>query len=65
MGGQSSKTLIRAGRHSLEREVRMDDIAVGVKGLLRIRREILVICTLRIVEASARRASGFVGFEPV
>lgn len=62
VGGQSSNTLMRAGRHVLERDVRMDTIAVGVKGLLRMRRESLVVCALRIDEASERRASGFGGF---
>ena len=65
MGGQSSNTLMRAGRHVLERDVRTDAIAVGVKGLLRMRRESLVVCALRTDEASERRASGFGGFEIV
>ena len=39
----------------------MKVIAEGVKGLLRMRRESLVVCALRILEASERRARGLGG----
>lgn len=65
MGGQSSKPLMRAGRHSLDKESNTKVIAVGVKGLLRIRRESLVVWALRIDDASERRARGLGGFDIV
>ncbi len=37
----------------------MKVIADGVNGLFRIRRDSLVVCALRIWEASERRAKGF------
>ena len=39
----------------------MKVIAEGVKGLLRMRRDSFVVCALRILEASERRASGLGG----
>ena len=60
-GGQSSSALMRAGRHSPEREVRMNVIAVGVKGLFKRRIESFVLCAFRIEEASRRSWRGFGG----
>lgn len=57
--GHSSSALIKAGRQLLERELRMKVIADGVNGLFRMRRDSLVVCALRIWEASERRARGF------
>ena len=57
--GQSSSALIRAGRQLLEREVRMNVIAYGVNGWFKSRRDSLVVCALRIWEASERTARGF------
>lgn len=56
--GHSSSALIKAGRQLLERDVRMKVIADGVNGLFRMRRDSLVVCALRIWEASDRRARG-------
>lgn len=56
--GHSSSELIKAGRQLLERELRMKVMADGVNGLLRMRRDSLVVCALRIWEASERRARG-------
>ena len=56
--GHSSSELIKAGRQLLERELRMKVIADGVNGLFRMRRDSLVVCALRIWEASERRARG-------
>lgn len=56
--GLSSSALIKAGRQLLERELRMKLMAEGVNGLLRMRRDSLVVCALRIWEASERRARG-------
>lgn len=61
MAGQISSALIRPGRQLLDKELRMNVIAEGVKGLLRIRSESFVVCAFRIWEASERRASGFGG----
>lgn len=61
VAGQISNALIRPGRQPLDKDLRMDVIAEGVKGLLRIRSESLVVCALRIWEASESRASGFGG----
>lgn len=61
VAGQISSALIRPGRQLLDKELRMNVIAEGVKGLLRIRSESFVVCALRIWEASERRASGFGG----
>ena len=61
VGGQISSALIRPGRQLLDKELRMNVIAEGVRGLLRIRSESFVVCALRICEASERRASGFGG----
>ena len=61
VAGQISSALIRPGRQLLDRELRMNVIAEGVKGLLRIRSESFVVCALRICEASDRRASGLGG----
>ena len=46
--GHSSSALIKAGRQLLERELRMNAMADGVNGLLRIKRDSLVVCALRI-----------------
>ena len=59
--GQSSSALIKAGRQLLERELRMNVIADGVNGLFRRRRDSLVVCALRIWEASETRARGLGG----
>ena len=56
--GHSSSALTKAGRQLLERESRMKVIADGVNGLFRMRRDNLVVCALRIWEASERRARG-------
>jgi hypothetical protein len=50
--------LARAGRHDVERDVRIWFIAEGVKGLFRIRRDSFVVCALRTEEASERTARG-------
>jgi hypothetical protein len=50
--------LARAGRHDVERDVRMWVIAEGVKGLFRISRDSFVVCALRTEEASERTAKG-------
>lgn len=57
--GQSWSALIRAGRQLPERELRMKEIADGVNGLFKSRRDSLVVCALRTWEASVRRARGF------
>lgn len=56
--GQSWSALIKAGRQLLERELRMNVMADGVNGLLRIRRDSLFVCALSIWEASDSRARG-------
>ena len=61
MAGQISSALIRPGRQLLDKDLRMNVIAEGVKGLLSIRSESFVVCAFRIWEASERRASGFGG----
>lgn len=60
--GQSSSALIKAGRQLLDKELRMNVIAEGVNGLFRSRRDSLVVCALRIWEASETRARGLGGF---
>ena len=61
MAGHISSALIRPGRQLLDKDLSMNVIAEGVKGLFSIRSESFVVCAFRIWEASERRASGFGG----
>ena len=61
VGGQSSRAVMRAGRHDVETELRIWVIADGVKGELRARREIFVVWALRMMAALEKRARGFSG----
>lgn len=58
---QSSNAVINAGRQSVERFLRMKVMAVGVKGLLSMRRESFVVCALSKEQASESSRRGFGG----
>ena len=57
--GQSSKAVINAGRHSVEILLRMNVMAVGVKGLLIISKDSFVVCAFKRAQASESRRRGF------
>ena len=58
---QSSAAVMRAGKHSCLSDLRMIVISEGVKGLLRTRRESLVVWAFKILLASDSKASGLGG----
>ena len=57
--GHSSNAVINAGRHSVEMLLRMNVMAVGVKGLLSMSRESFVVCAFKRAQASESRRRGF------
>ena len=61
--GQSSKAVIKAGRHCVEMLLRMNVMAVGVKGLLSMSKDSFVVCAFKRAQASESRRRGFGGLE--